>query len=43
MAEPIAAHADHKIIEAPTFASAWVRRWCVSCDVDLEPRKEPHG
>ena len=40
MAEPIAAHEEHKILEAPVFGSRWVPRWCTTCNVKLEPREE---
>lgn len=40
MAEPIADHQGHKTLEEPTWASRWVRRWCTTCGVRLEPREE---
>ena len=41
MPEPYAAHAEHKILELPTYASRWVKRICTTCEVEIEPRKEP--
>lgn len=36
---PTVAHEGHHVIENATYASRWIRRWCGTCDIEIEPRE----